>query len=395
MKISGIICEYNPFHNGHKYHIEQTRTRFGADHVVCVMSGHFTQRGDAAIYDKWQRTNIALQNGADLILELPVSYALGSAEQFTFGAVRILEALGCVDMLSFGSECGDISLLEETAGAVEYALQHEAFFGKMRRGMAFPAALQATVEEFYETDVSEVLSAPNNTLAIEYLRALSEIGSRIKPVTVKRTAEHDGGDSAVSDGVSFASASKLRRNILADNVEKTEIDAFLPKQNHDNPAMLSRLDTALLAKLRTMTAAEIREAPNVLHGLENRIYKAVRFARSVDELLILIKTKRYPLARLRRILLCCLLGITKKDVKTPPAYIRVLGMNDKGKEILSAAAKNCPLPMDTSLLKLSKTGENQRRQAHLEETAGNLYALAQEKVRQCGLDYSMPAVIIK
>jgi predicted nucleotidyltransferase len=394
MRVAGIICEYNPFHNGHKYHIEQTRTRFGADRIVCVMSGHFTQRGDVAVFDKWQRAKTALQNGADLIVELPVAYALGSAEQFAFGAVRILEALGCVDMLSFGSECGDISLLEETAGAVEYALQHDDFFGKMRRGMAFPAALQETVEQFYQSEVSDVLSSPNNTLAIEYLRALSEIGSRIKPVTIKRTADHDGEASVSVGGVSYVSATKLRQDILADHEAERDVSAFLPQQNRENPAMLSRLDTAILAKLRSMTAAEIREAPNVLHGLENRIYKAVRFARSMDELLILVKTKRYPLARLRRILLCCFLGITKKDVKTTPAYIRVLGMNGRGKEVLSAA-KGCPLPMDTSLLKLSKLGDHQRRQAHLEETAGNLYALAQEKIRQCGLDYSMPGVIVE
>ena len=172
MNISGIICEYNPFHNGHKRHIEQTKKEYGATHIVGVMSGNFTQRGDTAIVDKYKRTETALKNGVDLVIELPVAYALGSAEQFAQGAVYLLNALGCVDIISFGSESGKIDLLKEAAGAVIYTQESEDFHNYMKNGMTYPAALQKAMEKFYTEDVIETLATPNNALAIEYIKAL-------------------------------------------------------------------------------------------------------------------------------------------------------------------------------------------------------------------------------
>ena len=199
MKTCGIIAEYNPFHNGHKYQIEETKKRFGATHIVAVMSGNFTQRGDVAIYDKYKRAEIALQNGVDLVIELPVAYALASAEQFALGAVSLLHNLGCVDMLSFGSECGDIELLHETAGAVVYAQNHDDFFRFMRGGDTLPVALQKTIEKYYEKDIINTLTEPNNTLAVEYLKAMDELGCMFEPVTIGRTgADHDGEEASES-----------------------------------------------------------------------------------------------------------------------------------------------------------------------------------------------------
>ena len=388
MKICGIAAEYNPFHNGHKYHIEKTKELYGATHIIAVMSGNFTQRGDAALCDKYERTRMALENGADLVIELPVAYALGSAEQFAMGAVCILDALGCVDMMSFGSECGDISLLSETAGAVLYAQEQEEFFMSMRHGDTFPVALQKTIEKYYEDDVVEALTEPNNTLAIEYLKALGEIGSQIKPVTVKRVgAAHDSG--SVSGGI--ASASFVRKGLLSGG----DMSGFMPEgviRADTDFADIHRLETAILAKLRTMTPPALEKAPNVLMGLENRIYKAVRVSDSLAELYALIKTKRYTMSRIRRIVLSEFIGIRKADTNSKPVYVHILGMNSKGREILSAA--KCSLPLDTSLKTLSSNGRKERRAAHLEETAGDLYALAFEKRRVCGLDYTSKPVIL-
>ena len=385
MKTAAVICEYNPFHNGHKHHIERTKSDFGATHIAAVMSGNFTQRGDVAIFDKFTRAKTALENGADLVLELPVCASLGSAEQFAAGAVNIINSLNCVNLLSFGSECGDIELLKETAGAVVFAEQTNEFYGMMRRGLAYPGALVKTIEKYYDDDIIKTLSAPNNTLAVEYLKALAETGSAAEPVTIKRRgAEHDSDKI----GNNTASASLLRNMIINGKDVSSLTPCVFPKEYAD----ISRLETAILFKLRTMTAREIGNAPNVLHGLENRIYKTVRAARSLSELMVLLKTKRYTLARLRRIVLCCFLGITKNDAKQKPAYIRILGMNTKGREILAAAKPS--LPVDASLSALMKHNEACKKQAMLEHNCSNIYALAYEKALPCGLELTSKPIVI-
>ena len=385
MKICGIVAEYNPFHNGHKLHIDETKEKFGATHIVAVMSGNFTQRGDAAITDKYKRAETALRNSVDLVIELPAAYALASAEQFARGAVFLLDALGCVDMMSFGSECGDIDLLQETAGAVLYCQQTEDFYALMRRGDSFPAALQKTIEKYYEKEIIDALTTPNNTLAVEYLKALGELGSSISPVTVARSgAGHDSHETCGN----IASASKIRHIIL----NGKSADVFLPEPFSAETADIRRLETAILAKLRTMSKAEIEKAPNVLIGLENRIYKAAHVSRSLAELFLLTKTKRYTMARIRRIILSCFLGIRKTDLRGEPAYIHILGMNAKGREILSAA--NLKLPADTSLKALAAKGDRERRQAHLEAQCGDLYALAFHNKRVCGTDFTAKPVIL-
>lgn len=386
MRICGIICEYNPFHNGHKHHIEQTKKEYGATHIAGIMSGNFTQRGDAAIVDKYKRTETALKNGVDLVIELPVAYALGSAEQFAQGAVYLLNALGCVDMISFGSESGKIDSLKEAAGAVIYTQDSEDFHNYMKNGMTYPAALQKAMEKFYTKDVIETLAAPNNTLAIEYIKALNEIGSSIVPVTVKRCiAPHD---SEIDETSSILSASQIRK-ILA---EKGDISRYAPYCDFSNLASLSNIEVAVLSKLRAMSKAEIEKTPNVLMGLENRIYRAAAVASSLNELYFLVKTKRYTLARIRRVILSAFLGITKSDLNITPSYVRILGMNGKGKEILSAA--KCELPINTSLSQLEKISENTKKQARLEQRCDNQYALALEKRLSCGLDYTAKPIIL-
>ncbi len=385
MKVCAIIAEYNPFHNGHKLQIEETREKYGATHVIAVMSGNFTQRGDVAIYDKYKRAEIALKNGVDLVIELPVAYALASAEQFALGAVSLIHDLGCVDMISFGSECGNIDLLKETAGAVVYAQNHDDFYRYMRLGYTFPVALQKTIETYYTDDIIETLTEPNNTLAVEYLKAMDELGCDFEAVTIGRAgAGHDSDETAGN----IASASKIRKMILAGE----DISAYVPEIPDADYTDIMNLETAILAKLRTMSKKEMEKAPNVLMGLENRVYKAARVSGSLAELYMLVKTKRYTLARIRRIIMAMFLGIKKNDLRKNPSYVRILGMNGKGREILSKA--DCKLPMDTSLKALMNAGDEQKRQAYLEETAGNMYALAFEKKKPCGLEYTTKPIIL-
>ncbi|MCL2036390.1 MAG: nucleotidyltransferase family protein [Oscillospiraceae bacterium] len=391
MKTAAIIAEYNPFHDGHRYHIEQTRSLTGATHVVIVMSGNFTQRGDVAILPKHTRAKAALQNGADLVVELPVAFALSSAEQFATGAVTILNKLGCVDLLSFGSECGDTEILKDAAGAVHYAQTTDEFFAAMKSGKTYPAALQSAVEKYYTDDVVGVLTGANNTLAVEYIKALNESGSSIQPFTVKRIgAGHDEHilpcneslDLHGKAAIGIKSASQIRKELL-----QCEKDG-----KSGDYADILRLETAILAKLRLMSPNQIKRAPNVHGGLENRIFKAARAARSLSELYFLSKMKRYTLARIRRAVLCCFLGINVGDVKIGPQYIRILGMNSRGREILGAADESAVI--DSSLATLMKKSDLAKRQALLEERCTNIYSLAFEKRRVCGKEFTEKVVVL-
>lgn len=386
MKIAAVICEYNPFHYGHRFQLEQTRA-LGATHIVSVMSGDFTQRGDAVVCDKFARAKTALENGADLVLELPVRYSLCAAEGFARGAVGIISALGCVDMLSFGSEAGDLAALREAAGAVEYAVHSDFFQLLMTSGKSYPAALAEAVNKFYTPDVYETISSPNNTLAVEYIKALDDIGSPIEPVTVQREgAQHDSADTAGK----FASASAIRKLILSGE----DYSAFAP--DIGSPAAdLRRLEPAILAKLRMMKPEDLEQVYDAAQGLGERLYKAARRAGTLEELYFLTKTKRYTLARIRRAVLCAFLGVEKKMLREKDAYIRILGMNSRGREILSAAKEaGCALPLDTSLKALMDSSREAHRQGAFQSRCRDIWALALEKPLPCGSDFTAKPSII-
>ncbi|MCL2086144.1 MAG: nucleotidyltransferase family protein [Oscillospiraceae bacterium] len=388
MKIGAIICEYNPFHNGHKYHIEKTRERFDITHLIAVMSGNFTQRGDIAVLDKWQRAKVALDNGIDLVIELPVAFSLTSAEQFAMGAVTLLNKLNCVETLSFGSESGDIELLCETAGAVHYCMEQEVFRGLLRRGESYPAALQKAVAHYYEDEIANALATPNNTLGIEYIKALDETGSSITPVTVKRFgAQHDTVQT--DETANILSGSQLRDMLL---IEGKDITPYVPKGAcFDNIADIGRLELAVLSKLRGMSSAELLRVPNMQTELERRLSKALKQAKTLNEVLTLTKTKSYTMARIRRAVLNAFLGISKADLKALPAYIRVLGMNQRGREILNTAQPQ--LPTGTSLKTLSETSQAALNQAELENRCSNQYSLCFNPPRPCGTEYSAKPIV--
>ncbi|WP_173386019.1 nucleotidyltransferase family protein [Ruminococcus flavefaciens] len=394
MKVSGIICEYNPFHNGHLYHIRKTREN-GATHIAAVMSGNFVQRGDTAIMDKLERARLAVRSGADLVIELPVQYSLASAENFASGAVHLLDSLGAVDELSFGSECGDTQKLLKAMETVDLAaLTHaDEIKSIMGKGYTYPRALNSVVNG-YDPEAAAVIAEPNNTLAVEYLRALKRSGSAMEPFTVMREkAAHDGTEA--SDG--FASASMLREMI--ENGES--IDSFTTEEwaaavrnavKNGETASMSRLERVILYKLRTCSVEEIAQICDVGQGLEHRIYGA-RMAGSLDELLFTVKTKRYTMARIRRIMLALLIGITKTDMEQLPPYGRILAFNERGREILARAKGSAVIPFGSSIAKLSQLGDTAERFAELEIRASDIYGLALDTVTSAQKDYRAKIMI--
>ncbi|MBR3972124.1 MAG: nucleotidyltransferase family protein, partial [Ruminococcus sp.] len=342
MAVGALICEYNPFHNGHKYMLDMMR-RDGCDCIVAVMSGSFTQRGDVAVYSKFSRIKQALSGGADLVIELPSVWAVSSAQRFAKGGCDIIKGLGCVDRLYFGSECGDISKLRAVAEATLDEKVNLMVKNFMDKGDYYPVALQKAIEYIYSKEYADILSSPNNTLGLEYIKALknSGIGAR----TIKRTGvDHDSENT--TDNI--ASASKIRELIL----KSEDFTSYVPESiTQNNPAFLNFGERALLLKLRELTAQDLEAIPDVTEGLHNRISSASKDNNTIEEILSEIKTKRYTHSRLRRILICALLGIKKEHLKKDVPYIRVLGFSQKGAELLKKASSTTTLPLIINVAK--------------------------------------------
>lgn len=397
MKISGIVCEYNPFHNGHLHHIKETRKN-GATHIVAVMSGNFVQRGDTACMDKIDRARLAVRSGADLVIELPVQYCLSSAEKFAEGAVFLLDSLGAVEEISFGSECGDTSKLQKALETVELtAISREESIRKiMEMGYTYPRALSSVIKGI-DPETAEIITSPNNMLAIEYMRALGRLSSTIKSFTVRRSGvSHDG----MSTDGGYASASFIRERIINDKStaaisEYTTplwTDAIANALRNGEIASMERLERIMLYKLRSTSADEIALINDVGQGLENRIYGA-RMAGSLDELLFTVKTKRYTMSRIRRIMLSLLIGIKKEDMNSLPPYGRILAFNERGHEILAKAKSSATIPYATSIAKLSQISDTAERFAELEIKASDIYGLALETITSAQKDYRAKIMI--
>lgn len=400
MKIAGIVAEYNPFHNGHAHHIERTRAPEGggASHVAVVLSGCFVQRGEPALLPKASRVRMALAGGADLVLELPVPWSLSSAEGFAFGAVSLLDALGCVDLLSFGSGCGDLARLEAAVEALEDPRFPKLLAYHLEGGIPFPEARQRTVAELRSAGLASLFEEANNTLGIEYLKALRRLSSPIRPFTIPRFGA--GHDAPLPAG-DMASASLLRSMVQGGRLVNAA--AYMPRAAADElagaaaaglaPADTSRLERAVLARLRRLSAEDFARLPGVSEGLENRLANAARKAGSLAELLELAKTRRYPLTRLQRLVWSAFLGIPASLAGgpaqggwNPPPYIRVLGMNERGGEILRQAKPR--LPLLTKASQLEPLDERSRKIFALESRAADLYALALPKPYPCGAEYT-------
>ncbi|MBQ6757341.1 MAG: nucleotidyltransferase family protein [Oscillospiraceae bacterium] len=340
MKIAGIICEYNPFHTGHAAHIAATRLQIGTDGaVVCVMSPNFVQRGEAAILPKHVRAEMALRGGADLVLELPTELATAGAERFARAGVELLSALGLPITLSFASECGDLEAMQEISDFLLSDAVHAAIALELKAGISYASARERAVRAVLR-ERADILKAPNNILGIEYLKAVSTLEKpNITPYTIKRLGvEHDGGE-----GGGYASASRIRELLRAGE----DASAFLPCPVDAPISDPSKLEVAFLYRFRTMTDAEFEALPDSGEGLWRRFRDCARAGGSVSEVIEAVKTKRYAHARIRRLALHSLLGITAGMQAKPPAYLRVLGFTRRGAEVLHEAKKTAALPIIT------------------------------------------------
>ena len=383
MKVCGVIAEFNPFHSGHAYLLQKAR-ELGATHTVCVMSGNFVQRGDAAVCSKSARAEAALYCGADLVIELPVTFATATAQRFARGAVSVLEALGCVQTLVFGSECADTERLLQTASALHRDDVLSAQRSRLALGVTFAAARQAALNDCgFDGDL---LRNPNDTLAVSYIEALNGIGSKIESAAVGRAGVgHDGGAAG-----GFASASYLR-DMIINGAPVSEYAKYMPAEaarilareteQGRCPVLLSRLDSACLARLRSMTADDMARLPDISEGLENRLYRAVREQTTVDGVIGAVKSKRYTHARIRRIVLSALIGIDRSLYDLPAQYIRVLGMNGRGREVLAAAHPS--LPLITRAKDAAKLTGDAARMLCAEQRADDIAALAAPAVQPC------------
>ena len=417
VRAAGIAAEYNPFHTGHAGQIARTREALGEDcAVVAVMSGSWTQQADCAIAGKWTRARLALMGGADLVLELPTVWACSSAESFAQGAVSILEAAGVIDALSFGSECGETGALERAAAALDSPDYPAALRPFLDQGLPFAAARQRAVEALAGEEIGGLLRRPNNNLGVEYIRALNALGSSIRPMTVLRSgADHNEAVSLFVKGSlsreeqnrlfwqahPVLSASSIWMHLM--DGEWDLMEPYLPaggravlEGNTVSLPALEKLRWAMLARARTMAAADWAALPDSggAEGLPRRLEKAGRTCTSLDEFFSLAKTKRYTRARLERLLLWAFLGLTAADVPERPPYIRVLGFNSRGREVLKAMKRAARLPILTKPAHARELDGPGRRLFELEARCTDLYGLCLEHVPAPGQEWTQGPVIL-
>ena len=413
-KVLGVIAEYNPFHNGHLYHLQKSKELTNADYTIAIISGNFTQRGSTSVIDKWAKTQMSLNNGIDLVIELPVLYSISSAENFADGAIKILSSLGIVDYLSFGSETSDIHLLNDISNILcdepkdfKIALSEE-----LKSGLSFPKARENALIKWFQlkdnisssklknnnSTIRDILSSPNNILGIEYLKALHKYNSSIKPVCISRY-EADYNSTTITNNI--ASATAIRNLILSKdyntikNLIPTSSYSTLTNclnEGHIVPS-LSCFEKEIIYVLRKMDIEEIANLPDVSEGLEYTIKKATNSCNTLSELINLVKSKRYTSTRIQRILLYALLGITKDDMemsKNVLPYVRVLGFNENGKFLLSEiSAKNPDIALITSVKKFVDSNSDKVLLNMFDKDvfATDVYSIGFEKKSSANLDF--------
>lgn len=398
MKVSAIIAEYNPFHNGHKFHIEETKRRTDNSFVMVIMSGNFVQRGEPAIIEKRERAKAAVLGGADLVVELPVQWATASAERFARGAVYIAHQAGIVDYLSFGCENDDITSFSKIARILNdevYSRRIKEYYDN--NACSYPQARTAVVNEVMGMDCTEMMMKPNNILATEYIRALQSFKSDIEPIGIPRlSAEHD---SAFAHG-NMTSAMNIRNLIRANK----SYGSFLPdstltifNQAAEKglfPSRYSRLETAVLADLRRKQPSDFADVPDIAEGIEHRIIDAAKTSVSLDEIFEKVKTKRYAHSRIRRIILSSFLGITKQEVGSLPPYIRVLALNDNGRMMLREMKSKFFFPVVMKYSDVKYLDDNGRNVFMKESVATDIFNLSLPEKRVCGTDMTDEIVYI-
>ncbi len=383
--IAGVIAEFNPFHNGHKYLIDQAKN--DGFEVFCVISGNFVQRGDVAVIPKFERSQAALKCGADLVAELPCPWSMSTAQNFAIGGVSQLNALG-VDVLYFGSECGDINKLTAAAEI----LSSNEFSNKIKNNLSSNetfASIRQNILSETDAELGKILDNPNDSLAVEYIIAAKKINKSLRFKAIKRVGalHNDKTESGA-----FSTATLLREDIKNNRIR--DFEEYMPEEAYSilksSPtADISRLETAILSKLRTMSLEELKMTPDISEGIENLIYDAIKESETLDELYSKTKTKRYTLARIRRIVLSAYIGIDNSYFKQEPPYVRVLGFRGNAISDCSIVSKK---PIITRVSQIEQLDAFSKKVFATECRATDLYALACDKKRRCGNEYTAPMI---
>ena len=389
-KVLGIIAEYNPFHNGHLYHLKESIKKSNSDFTIAIVGNNFTQRGECSLIDKWTKTKMALSNGIDLVIELPSIYSTSCAENFAYGAISILDSLKIVEFLSFGSESGDIDDIKNVSHAMNESDENSEFTKYLKeelsKGVSYPKAGKLALEKISKGKYDNFLTS-NNILALEYISTLEKLNSKITPITINRK-DNNYNDIDLNKSKDMSSATSIRNNIIENN-SILNIKNYIPENSYqcledffnkyNKFPYLHDFEKEIFYILKRMTIYEISNIPDVTEGLEYKIKEAVFNSVNLEDLITKIKTKRYTYARICRILINALLGITKQDFnmsKNIVPYARVLGFSKKGKSLLSRISKeneNINLITSVKKFKDSCTDEHLKRLLEIDILSTYLY----------------------
>ena len=407
IKPAFIIAEYNPFHNGHKYHIEKTREK-GATHIIAVMSGNFVQRGDIAICDKHTRAKAALLGGADLVLELPIKYAVSNASYFARGAVSVIEKTGLSGILSFGSKNSVEELMVVAELSEEKKAKEQIEKISREKGLSYPSAISFFVKENYGDKLSAVLDDANNTLGIEYIKEAKKQNAKLAFSSVERLGtSHDSLEK--TDNI--ASAMSIRNELYKLYSSQKEqynlynLNNFLPEEalhvycqaikSFDMPISKEKFELMALARLYSYNADYFANINNVSHGLENKILKALQEKCTLPEVYDEIKSKRYTHARVRQIIINAVLGISRDFLEQDIGYVRILGHNEKGREILRLIKEKQTVDFISNLSEVNTNNKLAAEALRVDIQAGRLFELCKPIPKKANREFSNKPIIIK
>lgn len=405
MRASGVVVEYNPFHNGHLYHLNETKKMTKSDLVIAVMSGNFLQRGEPALVSKWARTKMALEAGVDLVIELPYAYSAQKAETFAFGAIALLEELKCT-AVCFGSEDGNIESFIRTVTFMEgnLAQYNHQIKTALKQGASYPKAASIAFKEISGSEPVLDLAKPNNILGFHYVKAIMDNQFSIQPQTVERTGA--GYHDEDLPNSSIASATSIRKTLFSNKLQMDEITPYMPGSSARHLVAYWQKYKAFhswegyfpLLKYRLLSSSpqELSDIYEAEEGLENRLIAAISDAASFKEFMERVKTKRYTWTRLQRLCLHILTGTTKLQMSAAhnggkPSYIRLLGMNKIGQKYLQGIKKDLSLPL------VSKLSSHDDSMLQLDRKAANIYSmLLPEPERSLFIkeEYSTPPIRI-
>lgn len=354
MRAIGIVCEYNPFHNGHLHHIKEAKKQSDGEFIVCAMSSNFLQRGEISIIDKYKRAKLAIENGADLVFEIPTLYSCKSAKDYAFNSIELLNKLGICDSIFFGSECNNIKILESIADIlIDEPKEYKEILKKhLAKGISFPKARELALIEFTKNDeIKEVISSSNNILGIEYIRAIKELNSPMNYFTTKRVGSSYNKNTIDS---SIPSATAIRNSIFTKGVDS--IKDFVPASTYSllkssSLANNNELYRLIKYKLSSLTESELLKYENVVEGFENRLKKSIDVSTNYEELVDFLSSKRYPRTRIQRLLTHIVLDYKQEFTPKTIKYARLLYSSQKGESLISILYNNSLIPVFTGLKK--------------------------------------------